>query len=194
MRVRQLTAAVGVAAAVFFTAAQPSSALMVKIATTALTAKSDAVVIGTVTGKECLWDEDGKFIITRGEVSCERVLKGDSALAGSVIVVRHIGGEVGEIGLAVSDQPRLRTGARVLLFLRNLAGTDEFTLVGMDQGQYNVQPDEASGEDMVEAQARCVIVMSPPGEVRAASIKEREGKRSLAVFVAEILQAVERKE
>ncbi len=119
-----------------------SRALMVEISIADLVRQSSAIVIGHVQKTESFW-RDGR-IYTHATIARKESLLGlpDNA----TFVVEVPGGEVGEIGLKVSDMPAFAPGMEVFLFLR---GTDRHvpspassiglpvcSVVGQAQGQY----------------------------------------------------------
>ncbi len=187
--IRRSCAVLAAVAVLLSLAAGPTGALMVEIGLPDLAARSERIVMGTVTARECSWDEDGRMIVTRATLSISSVLKGQGKAKDS-IVVRYLGGEVGEVGLRVSDQPDLREGSRALLFLRGLKGRDEFTPVGLAQGQHNITVDKASGREMVEPQA-CDVRRLPgkPAAGKAPNALYRV-KRPLEELVRDIRRIV----
>ncbi|KKK86190.1 hypothetical protein LCGC14_2765700, partial [marine sediment metagenome] len=54
------------------------------------------------------------------------------------IIVKVRGGEVGDIGLKVSDTPQFREGEEVFLFLR-MEKLPLFSVVGLFQGKYTIE-------------------------------------------------------
>jgi len=119
-----------------------SPAHMVGLSTEDLTRGSDLVVEGTVEETASLWSLDGETIVTRVTVLVRAVIRGGPGLAR--VVVEHEGGEVGRVGLAVSDVARMTKGERVILFLRqgeSAAGGTLFRTVGKGQGKYTIGND-----------------------------------------------------
>lgn len=107
-----------------------------------LAGRSDLVVLGDVESVTSGWSEDGKTIFTTAIVVVAEVIKGQSVRRR--IGVEYPGGEVGEIGLRVSDEPGMAKGEKVLLFLKRVIGTseiDKHAFVGKGQGKYSIGPD-----------------------------------------------------
>jgi hypothetical protein len=118
--------------------------VMMGLSTEELTKSSDLIVIGNVKSVESLWSEDGKFIISRAKVIVHSVITGKWDK--DIISVEYVGGEVGDIGLKVSDVKPLKQGENLLLFLKLKNGQkqkmvkDEIhhTISGNAQGQYTI--------------------------------------------------------
>ncbi len=119
-----------------------SWAVMEGLSTEHLTRASDLVVLGDVESAAASWSADGTTIVTTATVVVAEVIKGQSA--SRKIEVEYPGGEVGDIGLKISDEPGMVTGEKVLLFLKR--GTEpgangKYHLVGKAQGKYSIGPD-----------------------------------------------------
>ncbi|MEK6672692.1 MAG: hypothetical protein AABY42_04350 [Nitrospirota bacterium] len=93
-----------------------SYAIMQGFSTEALTKESALIVTGEVEYTKSAWSKDGKTIITTASVIVADVIKGTTTT--QRIIVEYEGGEVGEIGLRVSDVSPLAKGETVLLFLK----------------------------------------------------------------------------
>lgn len=98
-----------------------------------LVAASDRIVVATLVASSSHYDDQDR-IVTDVEWSVEDTLRG--VRAGS-IVVRHLGGEVGGLGLAVAGEEVPAVGTRSMLFLRRFTTRDAGEVmrpVGMSQG------------------------------------------------------------
>lgn len=121
------------------------SAMMKGLSTEELTNASDIVVLGNVDKVKSQWSKDRKTIFTSAEIIVKDFIKGKKGKTFPVkIKVEYEGGEVGKIGLMVSDQTELKKGENVLLFLK--AGKSKldglaYNLVGKNQGKYIVTAD-----------------------------------------------------
>jgi hypothetical protein len=115
----------------------PSSyALMLGLSTEDLARGSEVVIEGDVEDVESHWSEDGKTIYTSVTISIREAIKG--RMAERKIVVEHEGGEIGDIGLKVSDMALFRKGERVILFLRSVKSRKAYSIVGKAQGKYDI--------------------------------------------------------
>lgn len=125
-----------------------SSAMMIGMGTEELTRESGLVIRGEVAEVKAQWSEDGKTIITRANIIITNILKGETI--SNMITVEYEGGEIGEIGLMVSDVSPLNTGEDVILFLKKSAEGgktgDVHNMVGNAQGKYTISKDGIAGK------------------------------------------------
>ncbi len=142
----------------FFLVASSSLALgmMIGLSTEELTISSDLIVIGSIQGVESMWSEDGKIIISRAKIIVDSVIRGRSDKR--ILTVEYLGGEVGDIGLQVSDVKPLKQGENLLLFLEigkrqrlssmPLPNEDTYySIVGNAQGRYTITPQGIAKKD-----------------------------------------------
>ena len=101
-----------------------SWAVMEGLPTEDLARGADIVVLGDVESATAKWSDDGKTIFTTAIVVVTDVIKGRSV--GRKIEVEYPGGEVGGIGLKVSDEPAMEKGEKVLLFLKHVRRDNGF--------------------------------------------------------------------
>lgn len=128
---RRLSLALTLAAALLL-APMAQAVVMPVFTLSQLVERSDAVAWGRITGHACRWNEGKSRIYTYWTLEVEGAVYG--AEAGQTLVVKQMGGEVGEMSMTISGNARLHDGERVYLFLR----TDgEFHyVVAMGQGKY----------------------------------------------------------
>lgn len=114
-----------------------------------LVAEADLIVRGTVLDQECLFGERNRpagarpdRIYTDSTVAVRHVLGG--RVQTDEIVVRQMGGAVGDLVMTVSGTARLMPGDEVVLFLRQ-RGARHY-LVGMAQGSFTIRLDPVAGE------------------------------------------------
>ncbi len=122
---------------------QPALAIMIGLSTEELTKASQTVILGQVEDVNSQWNEAGDKIVTMVAVAVKEVIRGDLNNERQVIV-EYEGGEVGEIGLRVSDSPTLIKGENVVLFLELLDETKNglrCKIVGRAQGKYSIGKD-----------------------------------------------------
>lgn len=152
--------------------------LMISLSTEDLTQEAENIIVGKVVKKECRYDEEGKRIYTYVTISVEEDLKGKTG--GKEITVRHLGGEVGEIGLWVEDTPSFEEDEEVLLFLKKGKKPEVREIVGRAQGKFRVKRDEFSGERMVVSKEKEVY------EKGCGIVREERKTISLVDFKKEI--------
>jgi hypothetical protein len=78
-------------------------------------AKAERIVVGTVSSSKSYWDDNRQRIWTDYVIAIQATIKGDSAQSTCTVTV--MGGEVGDVGLIVSEEPRLAQGEQFLIYL-----------------------------------------------------------------------------
>ena len=114
-----------------------SLAIMKGMSTKELTKLSETVIEGRVEGVEAQWSKDGKTIFTSAYIVVSNVIRGMSDQTN--IIVEYEGGEIGDTGVKVSDEPTLKEGERVILFLKSGKSKKDgvaYNIVGKGQGKY----------------------------------------------------------
>jgi len=104
--------------------------------------KASHVLVGRVEGIESRWDKTTSVIYTYVHVYVEECLKG--TIQGEHVTVKHRGGEIGDIGLWVSGEPRFILGEKIKLFLKH-EETGEFTVLGGREGKISLASPASSG-------------------------------------------------
>lgn len=119
--------------------ASHTSALMVRKSLEELTSQADSILIGKVEKIESRWNEEKTIIYTYVTISVKEHTKALSGMAEvKEVIVRVRGGEVGDVGLRVSDTPQFREGEEVLLFLKR-ENMPLFSVTGLFQGKYSIE-------------------------------------------------------
>jgi hypothetical protein len=139
---------IGVLLAFVFLFPHKLDAIMIGLSTEELASIADLIVVGQVTDVESFWGQDKSTILSKATISVESTIKGDQR--DNAITIVHEGGEIGNIGLKVSDMSTFKKGEKVFLFLkkgttRSIEGMGDkfnadasYTIVGMSQGKYTV--------------------------------------------------------
>lgn len=105
--------------------------------------EADWIVRGTVANQYASWDAEHRRIYTFTEIEVMETLHRKDREPEAALVVRTLGGEVGDVGMKVEGTARFEVGEEVLLFLRRSeAVTGTWMVVGMSQGLYRVTVDE----------------------------------------------------
>lgn len=99
-----------------------------------LVRESDSVVLARVIKQWSHYDDHGR-IVTDFQMQVERAEKGDAA-PGSAVIVRKLGGIVGDKGMTIAGEPGFVDGELVLLFGKN--GKNYLRPVGMGQGAMRI--------------------------------------------------------
>ena len=95
---------------------------------------AEVIVVARATGQSAEWDDNRLRIYTDTRFEVEQTVKGDVA---GVIIVRQLGGQVGDIGMSVAGSPVFLEGERYVLFL-NIRPDGKYRVVGFSQGCYPV--------------------------------------------------------
>ncbi len=129
------------------------NSLMIKLPLERLSLDADSIVLGEVKGIECQWSMDRSTIVTIVTLEVQRVIKGE--FSRGPVLIQYPGGEIGEIGLKVSDQPRFELHEKTLVFLESVKEKNDpqnsliiamdfwpgYTVFGAAQGKYSVDDD-----------------------------------------------------
>ena len=131
------------------------------------------------------WDDSHKHIFTYTEIEVLEALRGASN-AGHTMVLRTLGGEVGEVGMAVAGTAKFREGEEVVVFLRDdPVRAGDFQVIGMSQGKYRVKRTDGlvvlepglEGVAFARAGANGTLRVDPttpgPGQVTLQELKRR---------------------
>jgi hypothetical protein len=144
-----------------------------------LVKEADAVVLARVIKSWSLYDDRGR-IVTDYQMQVERAEKGDAA-PGSAIVVRKLGGIVGDRGMRISGEPGYQDNELVLLFGKN--GKSYLRPVGMGQGAMRIT--ETNGQRWVRSDSRGMSLVRKGTTDKAAAPAVAE-PRKLDDLLAEV--------
>jgi len=98
-----------------------------------LTKRADIIIIGTVKEINSRWNKDKTSIWIFVKINLEENIKGNNAK--KEIFIRVLGGEVKDIGMAVSNSPEFKVDERYLCFLQK--DTDStFAVTGWESGKF----------------------------------------------------------
>ena len=104
--------------------------------------KASYILVGKVENIESHWDEERNSIYTYIKVYVEERIKG--TIQDKYVVIKHRGGEVGNIGLRVSGEPHFLLGEKIKVFLK-LEERGEFTVLGGWEGKVSLNSPASSG-------------------------------------------------
>jgi hypothetical protein len=145
---------------IYFLLSSRSLAVMKGLDTEELTRESESVITGEVENTESRWSKDGRTIFTKAFIVVNENIKGK--ILQKRITVEYEGGEIGDIGLKISDVAPLEKGENVLLFLKSGKSKSEgfvYNIVGKAQGKYTIDKDRIArkrgfsvirGEDIID--------------------------------------------
>jgi len=95
---------------------------------------AEVIVVATATSQSSSWDDNRLRIYTDTRFEVEQTVKGD---VGGIIIMRQLGGQVGDIGMSVAGSPVFLEGESYVLFL-DPRPDGKFRVVGFSQGCYPV--------------------------------------------------------
>lgn len=122
-----------------------------------LVKEADQVVLARVIKASSHYDERGR-IVTDYEMQVERAEKGNLA-PGAAIVVRKLGGVVGDLGMRVEGEPSFEPGETVLVF--GAKGKRSFLRpVGMGQGAMRIFEQDGVRWARSDAQGMALVARS----------------------------------
>lgn len=125
---------------------EATTTVVKKLSDEELTLQAQNILIGTCTSIRSEWNEAGTKIFTYVTVSLQSSLKGDQNQG--EIVIRQLGGEVGEVGMLVEGTTAFEEGEQVLLFLKK--GRKRFhRVLGLYQGKFSIDHDATSGRKVL---------------------------------------------
>ena len=121
---------------------KPAAALMEALSISALVKASSSIVRGEVVDTQAMWSESGDEIVTRATIRVQKDFK--RLVSEELITVEYLGGEVGDIGMMVSDSPQMFVGEEIIIFLKqpeDAIDQQRFHIVGSAQGKYTLEED-----------------------------------------------------
>jgi hypothetical protein len=113
---------------------------------------ADIIITGKVTKQISSWNDDNTRIYTRATIQVEEYLKGNNN--GAPVVVRYLGGEVGDIGEQYSHMPRFEDKEEVLVFLKRDNKNADFKVISGEEGKINIVNDPKTGEKVTTSNVR----------------------------------------
>jgi len=104
---------------------------------------ADVIITGKVSQQTSSWNEDNTRIYTEATIQVEEYLKGTNN--GGSVVVRYLGGEVGDVGELYSHMPRFENKEEVLVFLKRDDKNADFKVFNGEDGKINIINDPKTG-------------------------------------------------
>jgi hypothetical protein len=110
---------------------------------------ADLIVTGKVTQQNSSWNSDNTKIYTEATIQVEEYLKGNNN--GNSVVVKYLGGEVGDVGELYSHMPRFENEEEVLVFLKRDNNNADYKVFNGEDGKINVIVDPKTGEKVTSS-------------------------------------------
>jgi hypothetical protein len=135
-----------------------------RLDTRSLVACADRIVRGRVESRQMRWDEAHARIWTDVTIRVDGTYKGPRT---TTLIVRHLGGSIGGVGMRAVGEVDLAQGEEVFLFLRRLvvAGREVHQTVGMAQGKLRIIRE--GGAARLVGDLRGLMLLGDDGRVRA---------------------------
>ena len=105
---------------------------------------ADVILTGKVTQQTSSWNEDNTRIYTYATIQVDEYLKGNNG--GSPVVVRYLGGEVGDIGEQYSHMPSFEDQEDVLIFLKKNETSSDYKVFAGEDGKISIVNDPKTGK------------------------------------------------
>lgn len=122
----------------WFVSLTTHATVVMKLSDEAMVDQAGTILTGTVTSIRSEWNDERTRIYTYITISPQSFLKGEQNQ--QPVVIKQLGGEVGEIGMLVEGTSVFEQDEEVFLFLRK--GQQGFhRVLGMSQGKYSIATD-----------------------------------------------------
>ncbi|MBI2373298.1 MAG: hypothetical protein HYV07_04800 [Deltaproteobacteria bacterium] len=150
-----------------------------------------AVVRARVLDQHADWDAKHQRIYTHTRVAVLDTIHARASM-GPELVIRTLGGEVGETGMKVAGTPSFALDEEVVVFLRvDPEIASELQVIGMAQGKLHVRR-TAKGQAMVVPSLEGLAFVRPDstGVLKASEAKPSETETPLESFVERVKRSV----
>ncbi len=151
-----------------------------------VTQASDAIFVGTVQHISCRPGPNGNTIFTDvvfDPVTPVHKKAGVTASLTAPFTLTHEGGQLGNIILAVSDEPKFEVGGKYVLFSLMDGQVHSSPLIGGNQGLFQVVADSAGGQEYVLTASSKGVTGLSQGRLECTPVVERI-EAGQAVFAA----------
>lgn len=118
--------------------------------------ESDSIVVGKVLGEDSEWDSAGKFIVSYVKVLVLDDIKGVEET--KEILVKRVGGRVGNREMIVHGAPKFRAGEKAVLFLKKGAANVR-KVFGMKFGKLGIIKNALGEEVTVDSENSLHLLM-----------------------------------
>lgn len=163
MRAKVLWAALALSAPTTSLMSTARASVVEALDLASLVEEADSIVLARVIKSWSHYDDHGR-IVTDYQMQVERAEKGD-ATPGSAVIVRKLGGIVGDRGMRISGEPGYEDNELVLLFGKG--GKAYLRPVGMGQGAMRIR--ETEGERWVRSDARGMSLVQKGASDKSAA-------------------------
>jgi hypothetical protein len=105
---------------------------------------ADMIVTGKVVDQKSEWSSDKSKIYTNVTIQVDEFLKGSNNQ--NRIVIKNLGGEVGNVGETYSHVPTFQDDEEVLLFVKKSTKDESLRVFEGDEGKLTLYKDKKTGE------------------------------------------------
>lgn len=105
---------------------------------------ADMIVTGKVVDQKSEWSSDKSKIYTNVTIQVDEFLKGSNNQ--NRIVIKNLGGEVGNVGETYSHVPTFANDEDVLLFVKKSTKDESLRVFEGDEGKLTLYKDKKTGE------------------------------------------------
>jgi hypothetical protein len=137
--IRTMRGLAGITLMVAILAAPAFATTVTKLNLEQLVQRADLIVQGQVESVYSQWNEQLRLVFTYVSIRVDEPLKGGSRQS---VLIRQIGGTVGDIQMSIAGVPQFKPGETAIVFLKH-QGVSTFQVVRMNQGLYEVINDFA---------------------------------------------------
>jgi len=143
------------------------SAVVERLSVEDLARGADAIVVARVVATSAAWNEGRTKIYTFTTLEVSDALKGGPA---GRVVVKELGGAVGDIAMEASGAPRFSAGEEVLVFLRR-DSEGAYRTRGLAQGKMRLLREPETGRTYAQADVSGLVWTETAGgrELRPAN-------------------------
>ncbi len=168
-----LKVSIAIAAVTLAIALPASATVVVNMDIDQMAPVAKVVLVGEVNRVEASWNADKTKIHTRVWINPTEILKGPAKMG--TVVVKTIGGRVGDTFAKLDGAPKFAKGEKVLVFLEPRKDGEGYLTIGLYMGKFKVFTDAKTGREMVirdMPEAGVKAVGSNPAGVSLHSLDE----------------------
>lgn len=150
----------------------------------------DTIVVGIVVSQQNYWEEQKIYTdVVIGVTDFVRNAQNETA---SEIIVKYLGGQVGDTSLVVQGAPVFNIGEKKMLFLVKPDG-EKYQVYGLSYGVYNVIFDETDQQERVSGPYFNYSIYYHPitNEISSKSQRFREESTDLNSFIDEVRRLIQ---
>ena len=179
------------ALALSLVATEARATIVVPMTIEEMAVEAACVARGRVVNTQSVWDDAHRRIYTYTEIQILERIHTKGRVHDSV-VVRTLGGEVGNVGMKVSGTAKFTLGEEVVVFLRaDALDATQYQVIGMSQGKLTVERAEKGGAVAVPSvEGLAFAKPGADGKMMIDPTKVDEGRIPLGVLRDRIRAAV----